>query len=395
MTSLEQYYTEDQVGERLTSMLPDFAPKTCLELSAGEGALIGQVLKKWPNLAVTTCELDANNVLKLCQRFEGHHVNINALTPEFEIHFGNLIEHFDLSISNPPYNWTMLDEYVNEILLSFDIVNIFKGNKIRSEIVFILQYLRLTKKNGILAFILPELLITATSFSKFRKFLFSTCTPLSLAEIKSGSFKGTEARTYILALTKAPCPVGHTISHSSANGSVSTLSVTKLINGFRDIFPKKAPVKKLPVIEIIRGTLTGKECKSLNFPSYHTSGFHFGNGNKCIARIKPAKHSGKKVVYAEKNNVLISRVGSRVIGKAVIAEDGNFAVSDCVFVVRILDRLIAKEFLEYWRVFFKENSEVIAKGTCAKYITKDVIDYAVQNFFLEKYASTNHLMQNS
>ncbi|WP_215398414.1 Eco57I restriction-modification methylase domain-containing protein [Rheinheimera oceanensis] len=393
MTSLEQYYTEDQVGERLTSMLPDFAPKTCLELSAGEGALIGQVLKKWPNLAVTTCELDSNNVLKLCQRFNGHHVNINALSPQFETHFGMLIENFDLSISNPPYNWIILDDYIKKILASFSILNFFKGNKIRSEIVFILQYLRLTKNNGVLAFILPELLIAGTTFAKFREFLFKVCTPLSLAEIKSGSFKGTEARTYILSLAKTPSPIDHKISYIAANGISSTLTLTDLTNGFRDIFPKLDPSTKFTNIEISRGTLTGKECKTLNFPFYHTSGFNF-NKNQGITRIKPLKHAGSKVVYAEKNNVLIARVGSRVLGNAVFVEDGIYAVSDCVFVIRILDRAMAKDFIDYWRIFFSENSGTIAKGTCAKYITKDVVYFALQHFLKQNF-NRNKLIQNS
>ena len=60
--SLEQYYTEERIGERLVSMLPPISPQRCVELSAGEGALLLPIVRLWPGVRISTCELDPENI---------------------------------------------------------------------------------------------------------------------------------------------------------------------------------------------------------------------------------------------------------------------------------------------------------------------------------------------
>ena len=71
--SLEQYYTEERIGERLVSMLPPISPQRCVELSAGEGALLLPIVRLWPGVRISTCELDPENIKKLASNFEGEH----------------------------------------------------------------------------------------------------------------------------------------------------------------------------------------------------------------------------------------------------------------------------------------------------------------------------------
>lgn len=378
MDNLEQYYTEDRIGERLVSMLPDVAPKNCVELSAGEGALLNQLLIRWPKLSITTCELDPNNVNQLRLNYPGNHYHLDVATDLFEKHFnGETL--FDLSISNPPYSWIPLTAYHTNLLKEFGIESLFTGSRIRTEVIFILQYLKITANNGILAFILPDLIIASQRFSNFRKFLFSICTPLSIYEVKGGEFKGTEARTYIITLVKnnrTTC-----VEYTNSSGLIRKITIDELIYGFRNL---PAPVTGKYLINscfIRRGTLTGKECKSLEFPYYHTSGFNKNDRYDNISHIRPVRHSGKLVVYAEPRDILISRVGSRVLGEARIVTNGVFAISDCVFIIRLNKPDNPQDFITFWKKFFKDNKEILSKGTCAKYITKDVIERCLHDYF--------------
>ncbi|MFM0874862.1 N-6 DNA methylase, partial [Klebsiella pneumoniae] len=52
------------------------------------------------------------------------------------------------------------------------------------------------------AFILPELIVCSAAFTKFRSRLLKFCSVVAVAEIGSGAFKGTEAKTYIVILQK-------------------------------------------------------------------------------------------------------------------------------------------------------------------------------------------------
>lgn len=382
MDNLEQYYTEDRIGERLVSMLPDFSPKNCVELSAGEGALLNQLLIRWPSLDIATCELDLYNVNQLRMKFPGVHYHLDVTTELFDKYFSQK-ECFNLSVSNPPYSWIPLTPYHKVILQDFNLEHLFKGSKIRSEVIFILQYLKITALNGVLSFILPELIISSQKFVNFRKFLFSICSPISMCEIKSGEFKGTEARTYIITLIKNKT-ASDSIEYTNSSGLITRIDIHHLTYGFRNLPEINKDDNRISSCLIRRGSLTGKECKNLKFPYYHTSGFSTPSRCNNVAHIRPIRHIGKLVVYAETNDILISRVGSRVLGNAKFVKNGVFAVSDCVFVIRLSKNNNPEEFIIFWNDFFHRNKEIISKGTCAKYITKDVIERCLHDFHSEQ-----------
>ena len=95
--SLEQYYTEERIGERLISMLPPISPQHCVELSAGEGALLLPVVRIWPEVRISTCELDPENVKKLASSFKGEHYNIDVLSESFDSIFEGRFSSFDFA----------------------------------------------------------------------------------------------------------------------------------------------------------------------------------------------------------------------------------------------------------------------------------------------------------
>lgn len=377
---LEQYYTEEAVGERLASMLPPMMPQHCIELSAGEGALLLPIATIWPNISITTCELDSGNVSKLKSRFKGEHFNIDVLSESFESVFYNKFSSFDLAVSNPPFSWRKISEYDNSILEYFGLLDIFKGSRIRTEVLFILQYLRLMTDSAYLALILPELIICSAALAKFRSRLLNFCSVVAVNEMSSGAFKGTEAKTYILILKKAVLANG--FIYTDVSGSTVTKSQNDFKLGLKEINTEFEKLTGFEGFSIKRGNFSGKECRSLGLPFYHTSGFSDKLKDVAYFSLESKLILNRNILTAIKGDILISRVGSRVVGKAVIVCEGEYLLSDCVFRVRLPTSVNPKAFLKHWENNCYSKVVLHARGTCAKYITIKDLAIHLREFLL-------------
>lgn len=374
--SLEQYYTEERIGERLVSMLPPISPQHCIELSAGEGALLLPVVRVWPDVKISTCELDPKNIKKLASNFKGEHYNIDVLSEDFDSVFEGRFSSFDFAVSNPPFSWRSISKYDSAILERFNLSDIFSGKRIRSEVLFILQHVRLMSRSSYMAFILPELIICSSALGKFRSRLLELCTVVSVSEVEVGAFKGTEAKTYILILKKEVSTSKFT--YTNIMGITTIKEQKDFCSGLHNL-PSSLPFGCDDAFTIKRGNLSGKECKSLRLPYYHTTGFFKPADGVIPISLESAVISGKKPIIARKGDVLVGRVGSRVVGRAVLS-DGEYIVSDCVFRVRFSNTIDSSSFLKHWidNCYLRVASQ--ARGTCAKYITAQDLGSYIREF---------------
>lgn len=363
--SLEQYYTEERIGERLISMLPPIYPQHCVELSAGEGALLLPVVRIWPDVRISTCELDPENIKKLAASFKGDHYNIDVLSEDFDSVFEGRFSSFDFAVSNPPFSWRAISKYDAAILEEFNLSDVFSGRRVRSEVLFILQYVRLMARSSYMAFILPELMVCSSVLGKFRSRLLEFCSVVSVSEVEVGAFRGTEAKTYIVILKKE-AGVGE-FTYTDVMGNTIIKEQKNFCSGLHGL-PPSLPYGCDDGFTVKRGNLSGKECRYLGLPYYHTSGFFKSADGVIPMPLESAVVLGKKPLVACRGDVLISRVGSRVVGRAVLS-DGEYIVSDCVFRVRFSNAIDSNSFLRYWmdNCYLRVVSQ--ARGTCAKYIT--------------------------
>ncbi len=374
--SLEQYYTEERIGERLISMLPPISPQHCVELSAGEGALLLPVVRIWPEVRISTCELDPENVKKLSSSFKGEHYNIDVLSEDFDSIFEGRFSSFDFAVSNPPFSWRAISKYDAAILEKFNLSDVFSGKRIRSEVLFILQYLRLMARSSYMAFILPELMVCSSVLGRFRSKLLEFCSVVSVSEVEVGAFKGTEAKTYIV-IFKQEAGVGE-FTYTDVTGKAVIKRPEDFCSGLNEL-PPSLPSGCDDRFTVKRGNLSGKECRSLGLPYYHTSGFFKSADGVIPMPLESAVILGKKPVVACKGDVLVGRVGSRVVGRAVLS-DGEYIVSDCVFRVRFSNPIDSNNFLKHWldNCYLKVASQ--ARGTCAKYITAQDLGSYIREF---------------
>ncbi len=374
--SLEQYYTEERIGERLISMLPSISPQHCIELSAGEGALLLPVIRIWPDVKIATCELDPENIKILKSSFEGEHYNIDVLSADFDSVFKGRFLNFDFAVSNPPFSWRKISPYDFGILRQFNLLDVFSGRRVRSEVLFILQYMRLMADSSYMAFILPELIVCSSALGKFRSRLIKLCSVVAISELEAGAFKGTEAKTYIVILKKE---VGvHEFLYTDVAGKISIRMQEEFCSGLHGR-PRPSSQGEDDGFTAKRGNLSGKECRSLGLPYYHTSGFFKSADGVTPMPLDSAVILGKKPVIASRGDVLIGRVGSRVVGRAVIS-DGEYIVSDCVFRVRFFNGVDSNKFLKYWIDSCYLDVVSQARGTCAKYITAQDLSSYIRKF---------------
>lgn len=371
----EQYYTEQAIGKQLVKMLPRFKVERCVELSAGQGALLEPVLARWPRVKITTCELDPANVKLLSDRFEGVHHKVDVLDAAFESVVLQFEGKFDLAVSNPPYCWKAPSSYDRELLESYGVQEIFQHKRLRAEVLFILQNIRLLRDGGYAAFILPELIIRSDFLKRFRAKLSSICNIVSLAEISPGEFKGTEAHTYILVVQKSVPKPGFV--YLSMDGGVARRHLVDFSNGLR--IENIVDERYLDLFDIRRGNFSGKECRKAGVAYYHTSGYFYSD-------VEIEERVGALVrspIIAERGDILISRVGTRVLGGLTVVTGRDCIISDCIFRLRFSDVDLNDDFVLFWSEELS-SLRAEARGTCAKYITKEDLSVRVNKFLKEK-----------
>lgn len=384
--SLEQYYTEEKIGERLVSLLPDITPTRCVELSAGEGALLLPVLKKWPRIELATCELDPENHDKLMRTFDGDHYNIDVMSPNFERVAESFPEKFDLAVCNPPFLWRKSTEYEKNLFSLYNLNFMNSWKRVRSEVVFILQNFRLINKRGIMAIILPELIVRSESFSEFRQSILDFCSIRAISQIEQGGFKGTEARTYIVIIEKGGSP--DFFSFFDVKGVEEKYSQEDFILPEQGLNVEHSSYDVRSLFSIKRGCHSGKDLRLSQMPYYHTTGFSEAfkkNEPMCLDQVTL---NGKSPVVAHEGDLLIHRVGSRSLGKATVVEKGAALISDCVFRVEIPKNICPHDLKKYWE---EMSSKIIgaSRGTCAKYITKEDVFAYLEGFFSQHIEHSN------
>lgn len=200
---LSQYYTTFDLGEELVSLIPkENDIRNIIDLGVGEGSLLLSAELKYKNAKIFGVDIDHDNIKKTSLKHSKYTLFQGDSTKEGTIKLvSSLCRGFDLVIGNPPFKLVrMTDEIRYNINENFITKN---QRKIRSEIIFLSQGIKILKEGGILAYILPDGFFTNENLSIVRKFICNNLEILNIREIPAGTFLGTEAKTHILILRKS------------------------------------------------------------------------------------------------------------------------------------------------------------------------------------------------
>ncbi|MFB2662015.1 N-6 DNA methylase [Shewanella mangrovisoli] len=370
LVKLNQYYTSDTTSTLLASLLDLSAIRSCLELSAGEGALIDPIKKLNGKIHFTTVDLDPTNSAKLAMLYpdDTHHCG-DAL----DLNLNLQKDSFDLAVCNPPFSTTSIDESARKILTPVFMPFFVYSKKIRVEILFILRNLYLLKESSTLAVIVPELIINSTKLSEFREKLFTEYNLTMLVELDYRAFKKTEAKTFIIFIKKS--------KNSSLEKDIPLLriynnNIYRTNIKIKDLLASTGDFKRNDFI-IFRGRNSSKECRVNGEPFHH----NYANLNDfSIVNYPCSTNKILALKYAVYGDILIHRVG-RNIGTTVILGVESVVVSDCIIVLRFKQEKMKEIFLQKWKLDKDNWLLKNAKGTCAKSITISSISNYINTIF--------------
>lgn len=367
-----QYYTPEGLADILALRAyraSNESAKNVLELAAGDGQLLKSFLSVSPSSFGTAIDIDPDNVKRLTK------LSVSITAKHADAMTENLFAHtdsFDLGLANPPFlSDISIDEYKRKLLKEHLDLDFSIGEKVRSEYIFLCQYLRYLKEDGVLSIILPATVVSGSRCEKFRTALLTHYEIIEIYQVVDSSFGDTEAETFVLTIRNSKPKRNLTsLKRLRPNGRIEseigvpseTLALRMDPNYF--LLPTVERITKLDDAAIItRGNITHKELKK-NYTNYiHTTNFDEMSAISSVG-VSHTRHVLKK------GDVIMCRVGTRVLGKTKEFQGDNVIFSDCIYRIRFKNAKDKKIFLSYLGTQQGQTAlSRISKGVCSKYIT--------------------------
>ncbi|MCY9864279.1 N-6 DNA methylase [Vibrio coralliirubri] len=369
--SYSQYYTRKEISDYICQLVdPRHHVESVIDLGVGEGSLLKSLKNKYSNLVTIGVDIDNVNVDKLRDQniFNAVHC-LDSTKPETTSKIISQHGKFDLVVGNPPYSKIDFQEIYQEQFKELSLYQNSNLSKINTDIIFLLNGLSLLKKDGVLIYILPDSFASNNFYKQIREYIWNNYNVRALIEVPERSFLATEAKTHILVVSRGK---------SSDYIEVSKLNCDKYIKLSKAQFSERCDFsyhnKPFPInstklkslnLKLIRGNRSKSFLLENNVNFIHTTCF---KSFPSVIKNETTELSG--AVYAVKGDILIARVGSRVVGKYVLVESKKIYVSDCVIIIRCLDEKTRKKVISSLATDFIKNwISSIRKGVGAKHIT--------------------------
>ena len=210
--NLNRFYTRQMVGELLTAQIQMLNPDNVIDLGAGDGSLSASVAESWQSAEYVTVDLDPDCIPNLHAKIMNagatrhlHYVH-DALDPNLPL---ALAQHrpFDLAVCNPPFFKPEWRRDFARILQEADLADACPSVADASaEVLFLAQNLRLVRAGGTVAMIAPDGMMTGWRTKMLRRVLCSKHRIDCVLQLPEHSFHDTEARCFVLILTKLGTP---------------------------------------------------------------------------------------------------------------------------------------------------------------------------------------------
>lgn len=360
-----RYYTSPKVSRSLVDQIEVSKPRLLLELGSGAGSLSHAAVMRWHEAKLVTVDLDCSvaNGLKAGQApsFRHSHFVHDVLDSALSDRIGLNLGSVDVAVCNPPYirpRWRSdFGKILEDAGLSGALSSVHDAG---ADLLFLAQNLRLLRENGKLGLILPDGLITAERFSCVRKTLLRQHFVEQVVQLPRGVFKGTEAQTYLVVLSKAAGETNQVVLRQmKLDGGLSEpvrveqdAAVKRLdFNFHAQVVPTSRKSRRVrlslheALTEVVRGTVCSSSIAAFPTPVFHLSDFPKAKGVSSV-RIVPkrftlgkrlAESTSKGVRLALPGDILVARVGRSLEECLALVVHGPCVISDCVFALRARD----------------------------------------------------------
>ncbi len=383
-----RYYTQGGVAKLLVSSMGASPTGVVIELGAGDGALVGEASKHWKAAQFVTVDIDKNagtfNLPRSSDTAFSHHI-ADALDPHLSQKIGLSVGTVHSALCNPPYVKPKWRKHFGQILEEAGLSGVFpRIGSVPADILFIAQNLRFLRDGGKLGLILPDGIIAGEKCSELRKTLANSHHLERVIELPRRVFCGTEAKAYVVVLTKNGKPAEEIeLQRLEGDGSLTgTLHLdaeragTRLDYSFHVSSTSRVKARHLVLRDIAvsvgRGSISSSERKQCDLPIFHTT--DFGLTGQFVPRsfqLSKAKATSLNTSFAYPGDILIARVGRNLEDKVAFVEKGFVAISDCVLRLRIHADYQERVFKYLVSEAGRDALRAASHGVGAKFITVD------------------------
>lgn len=390
---LGRYYTNSVVSRALVANLPPVSPSTVLDLGCGTGSLSFAVSRRWASTNIVTVDLDRTIAWVLPEKLResgfagGHsHLTFDALSPALPASLRRERAQPDVAVCNPPFlvpTWKKgYSAILEDVGLSSCLPAIATTD---AALVFLAQNLRLLQPGGVLGIIVPDSIVSADKYKKFRTELINRYRIRNAIRLSRGSFVGTDALAHILVIENSASNGAPIALSSLDEAGVETfgLVVDQSQAAHRLDYQfhfSEAAARQLGVrlsdvaLDLRRGTLNSAEAKDASHFVLHTTDIDSGNRGQWLdfssRRFRfPVARSGA-VVRAEAGDIVVARVGRTAHEKVIGIGAGSVVLTDCLYRLRVAPSMQDKVLHAISSAEGRAWLELHAYGVAARHLTK-------------------------
>lgn len=341
-----RFYSPEWLSELLVDALSGLSPSTIVDLGSGPGSLSDVAAARWPAASVTTVDVDPAVARARRKTHPNHrHVRRNVLANGLARAVGVEPGTVDLVISNPPYTRALRSRSIDRVLAHASLHEPVAGwSMVPVDLVFLAQALLLARPGGVVAFVVPDTLISSEVLEAVRQIIVTQHHIEAVVQLPRRTFGKTDALAFILVIRKEGR--GKTIKLSAVDdgGLVETELEVEAKEGIRRLdclfhaaSMPTANHKSLADLGVVvtRGRSNSRHAASANGTIFHTSDFPKQPGETVSLSGAPPRFELSDGIIAEPGDILLARVDRRLEQKVVLVGEGAAEISDCVIRLRV------------------------------------------------------------
>lgn len=396
---LGRYYTSGLVGRTLVQKMELENPNLVVDLGTGDGSLSAEAAQIWTSARFVTVDIDQNvteannNRLKHASSI---HYTSDVLNSKLHDHIGISLGTADGAVCNPPYIRPKWRKDFAEILEDAGLSGILNSIKdVSADVLFIAQNLRFLRNSGRLGLILPDGIIAGEKYTKLREILINQHRIERIIELPRRIFRKTDAKAHIVILTKNGT-TNETISveRLDPDGSLSkrilvpsSKAIQRVDYSYLESQQSTRNSSKLILSticeELTRGQLSSVQVRNSKIKIFHSTDFpEIVNEicpevpNKFI--INNSQSTNLKTTIAHAGDILMCRVGRNLEKKICFVPNGQVALSDCVYKLRITSKF-RKQIMKFLCTKAGQKKlQALTHGVGAKYFSKsDLLHFVI------------------
>lgn len=368
------FETPGWLATRLAEELPCSVAEIVFDLGAGRGSLLLATCERFRDARGVAVDVDPTH-RGVCARKKSRFIRHDIIKSDLTRipHNIRTIEKTAV-VSNPPYGRTTVTAELKRLMVRTGFMHSSSiAATVHKSSVFIARALDVFPAGTALAFIVPVTILTSGQHKLLRATLQEQHLLTKVDIILDKAFSGTETQTAVLYFVKDGGYANKTrVSELNEVGLLRSFECRPdLIPGGIHLVQHSSDQRTLGSInaQFTRGKSSAKSLRDREIPHIHSSDLVCQHKRK-IALEKPhSEFEGVDESIASPGDILISRVGSRCLGKVALVESGSAVISDCVIKISVPGKMARRVFNRLKSNDAQQWLHRSSSGACAKILT--------------------------